>query len=80
MNRNAKKNDAGTLDGLYRKSLLGAVVDAALDRAGDAQGRIRALAYAIWEDRVRSGEPGDEVSDWLTAEWIAAGPRRQRRR
>ena len=73
MERSAE-NDAGALDGLHRKSLLGAVAG-----GGDSWGRIRALAYAIWEDRVRSGEPGDEVSDWLTAERIAAGPRRRRR-
>lgn len=29
---------------------------------------IRAVAYAIWENRVKTGAPGDEVSDWLTAE------------
>lgn len=65
----------GTLDELHRKS-LGEVES----RAGDARERIRAMAYAIWEDRVRSGEPGDEVSDWLAAERITAGPRRRRRR
>ena len=70
MDKNTK-----TLDGLHKES-LGAVES----RAGDAQERIRAMAYAIWEDRVRSGEPGDEVSDWLAAERITAGPRQRRRR
>jgi hypothetical protein len=74
MDKNMKDN-AGTLVGLHRKS-LGKVES----RAGDARERIRAMAYAIWEDRVRSGEPGDEVSDWLAAERITVGLRQQRRR
>ena len=71
MHRNVRSD---TLDGLHKES-LGAVAS----RSGNAQERIRALAYAVWEDRVRSGEPGDELSDWLAAEKIAAGPRRRSR-
>lgn len=74
MEKNTKDN-AATLDELHRKS-FGEVES----RAEDARDRVRAMAYAIWEDRVRSGEPGDEVSDWLAAERITAGPRQQRHR
>jgi len=74
MEKNTKGN-AATLDELHRKS-LGEVES----RAEDARDRIRAMAYAIWEDRVRSGEPGGETSDWLAAERITAGPRQHRRR
>jgi hypothetical protein len=30
--------------------------------------QIRQRAYAIWQARVRDGEPGDAVTDWLEAE------------
>lgn len=51
-----------------------------LQGEGSAQDAIRLRAHAIFEGRLRTGAPGDPVSDWLQAEQELRDRRATRRK